>query len=120
MCNETNTLWPVHKVAQGPMSKALILWDDTNMEKDTLPITTYVSPQTGTEYLIVAKPQWRMAGGILEGCPMYRKEYTQYNVVLNGNPVQFCFREEDIPETVRHYENPLTEAQLSVMHSRFD
>ena len=77
-----------------------------NTYMENLPTTTYFSPRTGTEYLVVAKPQWRMAGGILENCPMYRKEYTQYDIVLDGNPVQFCFREEDIAETVEWFENP--------------
>jgi hypothetical protein len=90
------------------------------MEKDTLPLTTYTSPQTGTEYLIVHKPTWHMAGGILEGCPMYRVDYTQYDVVLNGNPVQFCFREEDIPEAVSRFENPFTDEQYNTLHSRLD
>jgi hypothetical protein len=101
-----NTEWPLQKLARPPVSKALVLWDDTNMEKDTLPLTTFVSPRTGVEYLVVAKPQSRMAGGFLEGCPMYLKEYTQYDIVLNGNPVQFCFDEADIASTVEHFENP--------------
>jgi hypothetical protein len=90
------------------------------MENNSLPLTTYVSPQTGTEYLVVAKPSWRMAGGFLEGCEMYRQDYTEYQIVLNGNLVQFCFREEDVPETVRTFENPLTDAEYDILHSRFD
>lgn len=82
--------------------------------------TTYVSPQTGTEYLIVPKKMWRMAGGIMENCPLYRVDYVQYDVVLNGNMVQFCFDEKDIPDTVHHLENPLTEAQYNTLHSRYD
>lgn len=72
----------------------------------TLPLTTYQSPRTGTEYLIVAKTQTRMAGDWYKGEPLRPVEYTQYDIVLNGNPVQFCFREEDIPATVEHFENP--------------
>jgi hypothetical protein len=89
------------------VSKALILWDDTNMEKDTLPLTTFVSPRTGVEYLVIAKPQTR-ADYHEMGNPAtrYIREYTQYDIVLNGNPVQFCFREEDIAETVEWFENP--------------
>jgi hypothetical protein len=102
------------------MSKVTVLWDDRTMKENTLPLTTFVSPQTGTEYLIVAKPQRRMRGGILEGCPMYWADYTQYDIVLNGNPVGFCFDEEDVAREVNHFENPLTEAQLAIMHSRFD
>jgi hypothetical protein len=86
-----------------------------------LPTTTYVSPQTGTEYLVVAKPQSRVDyREFMNPETRYIREYTQYDIVLDGNPVQFCFREEDIAETVRCYENPLTETQLAVMHSRFD
>ncbi len=88
------------------------------MEKTTT--TTYTSPKTGTEYLVVAKPVWRMAGGVLEGCPMYRVDYTQYDIVLNGNLVQFCFAEKDIPDAVSTFENPLTEEAYNILHSRFD
>ena len=73
----------------------------------TFPLTTYVSPRTGTEYLIVAKPQSRVDyREYMNPATKYIREYTQYEIVLNGNPVQFCFREEDIPATVEHYENP--------------
>jgi hypothetical protein len=81
---------------------------------------TFTSPQTGTEYLVVAKPSWRMAGGVLEGCPMYRVDYTQFDIVLHGNLVQFCFDEADIPDAVSRFENPLTDEQYATMHSRFD
>lgn len=98
---------PVHELAQGPMSKDPILWDDTNMEKETLPITTFVSPRTGVEYLIVAKSKSRVDyHEFMNPATKYIREYTQYDVVLNGNPVQFCFREEDIPQTVERFENP--------------
>ena len=33
-------------------------------------------------------------------------EYTQYDIVLSGNPVQFCFDEADVPNAVRHFEEP--------------
>lgn len=89
----------------------------TNM--DLAPFT-YVSPQTGTEYIIAPKAQWRMAGGIMENCPMYRTDYIQYDVVLNGNMVQFCFDKDRIPEVVFGLENPLTEEQYNTLHSRFD
>ena len=73
---------------------------------DTLPLTVFTSPRTGTEYLVVTETCTRMAGGVLEGCDMYRTEYTQYNIVLNGRPVQFCFSEGDIPNAVAAFENP--------------
>ncbi len=87
------------------------------MEND---LTTFTSPQTGTVYEIQPETQWRMAGGFLEGCPMYREEYTQYNVLLNGKQVQFCFNLGSIPEAVSRYENPLTKSQYEVLHSRYD
>ena len=106
MCNEVNTRWPLHELAQPPVSKASVLWDDTNMEKDTLPLTTFVSPRTGVEYLVVAKTETRMAGNWYKNEPLHEVENDVYEIVLNGNPVQFCFREEDIPSTVEHFENP--------------
>ena len=89
------------------MSKATVLWDDTSMEKETLPITIFVSPRTGTEYLIVAKSKSHVDyHEFMNPATEFIREYTQYDVVLNGNPVQFCFREEDIPATVEHFESP--------------
>ena len=76
---------------------------------------TFTSPQTGTEYLVVERVDRRMVGS-----PLRWVEGTEYTVVLNGNPVQFCFREEDIPEAVSRYENPLTEEQYQMVHSVFD
>jgi hypothetical protein len=80
----------------------------------------YISPETNVEYLVVVNLQRRMRGGVLEGCPMYWQTEKQYDIVLNGNPVQFCFREEDIPDAVNRFENPLTEAQRMAISSRFD
>lgn len=93
------------------------------METTTLTVPapfTYVSPQTGTEYTIVPRAEWRMVGGFMENCPMYRWDYIQYDIVLNGRMVQFCFDEKDLPSKVHDYENPLTEAQYAALHSRFD
>jgi hypothetical protein len=91
------------------------------MEKDTLPITTFVSPNTGTEYLIVAKPKSRVDyREFMNPETKYILEYTQYDIVFNGNPVQFCFREEDVPEAVSRFENPLTDEQYNIFHSRYD
>jgi len=80
----------------------------------------YISPETNVEYLVVVNLQRRMRGGVLEGCPMYWQTEKQYDIVLQGNPVQFCFREEDIPDAVNRFENPLTEAQRRAISSRFD
>lgn len=86
-----------------------------NMENKQMPLTTFVSPRTGTEYLVVAKTETRMAGDWYKNEPLRPVEYTKYEIVLNGNPVQFCFREEDIPSTVEHFENPGPD-----LGSRFD
>jgi len=82
---------------------------------------TYVSPQTGTEYIIAPKAQSR-ADYYEMGNPAtrYMREYIQYDVVLNGNMVQFCFDEDRIPEVVSWFENPLTEKQYNALHSRYD
>ena len=78
-----------------------------NTYMKNLSTTTYVSPRTGTEYLIVAKPQSRVDyREFMNPAPKYMREYTQYDVVLNGNLVQFCFREEDIAGAVEWFENP--------------
>jgi hypothetical protein len=77
-----------------------------NTYMENLPLTTYTSPLTGTEYLVVPKTLTRAVGGFLYGTPLRQEEYTQYDIVLNGNPVQFCFSEGDVPATVAHLENP--------------
>lgn len=88
---------------------------------DTLPLTAYTSPLTGVEYLIVAKPKSRIDyREFMNPETKYVQEYTQYDIVLNGNLVQFCFDEKDIPEAVGRFEKPLTEEQLGILHSRFD
>lgn len=78
------------------------------------PMETYTSP-SGTSYQVVAKPMWRMAGGFMENCPMYRVDYTQYDIMLDGKMVQFCFDEKDIASTVARLENPGSD-----LGSRFD
>jgi hypothetical protein len=85
------------------MSKGLKIWDDTNMEKETLPLTTFVSPRTGTEYLIV--PKYGKRAYYEDGQQLWRDE-TTYQIVLNGNPVQFALSEEGIAGSVEHFENP--------------
>jgi hypothetical protein len=68
---------------------------------------TYTSPRTGTEYLIRPKaesrPDYYEMGN---PATRYIREYTVYEIVLNGNPVEYAFREEDIPEAVEWFENP--------------
>jgi hypothetical protein len=85
------------------MSKGLKIWDDTNMEKETLPLTTFVSPRTGTEYLIV--PKYSKRAYYVDGQQLWRDE-TTYEIVLNGNPVQFALSEDRIAASVEHFENP--------------
>lgn len=77
----------------------------------------HVSPRTGVEYDVVPELQWRMAGGFMEGCPMYRKEYVQYNIELDGKRVQFCFDTADVDTQVHHYEQPGWDG---VVGSRYD
>jgi len=77
-----------------------------NTYMENLPTTVYTSPLTGTEYLVVPKTQTRMAGDWYKGEPLRPVEYTQYDIVLNGKPVQFCFDEANVPSTVAHFENP--------------
>lgn len=82
--------------------------------------STYSSFQTGVEYRVVPEVHQRMRGGILEGCEMYWADVTQYNIMLNGERVNHCFEEGDIPLAIYHYENPLTDAQVKAISSRFD
>ena len=82
---------------------------------ETLPLTTYVSPRTGTEYLIVPKTSTRMAGDWYKGEPLRPVETTTYEIVLNGNPVQFALSEAGVPASVEHFENPGAD-----LGSRFD
>ena len=59
-----------------------------------------------------------MAGGVLEGCEMYEIEYTQYNILKDGQLVGFVFDEEDVQtaiDTMERFPN-----QNETMHSRFD
>jgi len=71
------------------------------MEKTTM--TTYTSPLTGTEYLVVPKHGQRAY--YQDGQQIWRDE-TIYEIVLNGNPVQFALSEEGIAGSVQHYEVP--------------
>ena len=72
-------------------------------------------------YTIEVTDHWRMAGGTLEGCPMYRETYKQYTIFEKGSLVTFVHDEDHNEEVIRHYEwaqdNPLAALAL---HSRFD
>lgn len=66
--------------------------------------STWLSPKTGTQYLIVPRIQTRMTGDWVKGESLHPEEYVQYDIVLDGNLVQFCFRIEDVPAAVAHFE----------------
>jgi len=67
----------------------------------TLTTTTYTSPKTGTEYLIV--PRHSQRAYYQDGQQLWRDEVT-YQIVLGGNPVQFALSVEGIPASVAHFE----------------
>ena len=92
------------------MSIALKVWDDTSMEK--LPLTVYTSPRTGTEYLV--NPRHSQRAYFQDGQRLWKDE-TTYEIVLNGNPVQFSLSEAGIPAAVEQFENPGPD-----LGSRFD
>jgi hypothetical protein len=71
---------------------------------ENLPITVYASPRTGYEYLIFPKTSKR--GAWDNDGNYYQKEHIQYDIVLNGHPVQFSLTEEGIPSQVEYFENP--------------
>jgi len=85
------------------VSEAWVLWYYINMEKDTLPTTTFVSPQTGVEYLIVPETDRR---AYFENGQRFWSDSTVYRIVLNGNPVQFALSEAGVADSVEHFENP--------------
>jgi hypothetical protein len=62
---------------------------------------TYLSPKTGTQYLIVPKHSQRAY--YEDGQQLWRDEVT-YQVVLDGNPVQFALTMEGVPGAVAHFE----------------
>ena len=73
---------------------------------ENFPLTTFVSPRTGTEYLIVPKTHTRMMGDWYKNEPLRPVEVTTYEIVLNGNPIQFALSEDGIAASVEHFENP--------------
>ena len=72
-------------------------------------------------YVIDVTDHWRMAGGIMEGRPMYRETYKQYSIFENGMLVTFVHDEDAIEEAIRYHEwaqaHPNAAANMS---SRFD
>ena len=69
-------------------------------------------------YAIEIKTGKRMAGGVLEGCEMYEVEYTQYNILRDGNLVGFVFDADDINTAIETMEKYPDAA--NTIHSRFD
>ena len=63
--------------------------------------STYLSPKTGTQYLIVPKNDRRAY--YEDGQQLWRDD-TIFQVVLDGNPVQFSLTVEGIPGAVAHFE----------------
>ena len=61
---------------------------------------TYISPNT--LYQIEPVTQKRVTE-FVDGQPVWT-EYTQFNIIHDGEVVQFCFNEEDIEETIRFFE----------------
>ena len=78
---------------------------------------TYTSPTTGVDYEVRPQLLSRMAGGILEGCPMYRQEYIQYDIYRDNVWVQFSLDKDTVSESVDVIERPECYAGIG---SRFD
>ena len=67
--------------------------------------STYTSPLTGNVYDVVPVQRSRVAyGEFMNPATKYIHEYTEYQIVLNGSKVQFCFDLKDIPAQVANYE----------------
>ena len=47
-----------------------------------------------------------MMGDWYKNEPLRPVEVTTYEIVLNGNPVQFALSEDGIAASVEHFENP--------------
>jgi hypothetical protein len=75
---------------------------DTYMEK--IQPYTYTSPLTGTEYLVVPKEETRMVGDWYKGEPLRPETVVRYDVVLQGNSVQFAYTKEGVDGAVAHFE----------------
>ena len=78
---------------------------------------TFTSPTTGVDYEVRPQLLSRMAGGILEGCPMYRKEYIQYDIYRDNVWVQFSLDKDTVKDSVDVIERPERYAGIG---SRFD
>jgi hypothetical protein len=70
----------------------------------TLTSFAYVSPRTGTEYLVVPREETRMVGDWYKGETLRPEIIHYYEIVLNGNPVHFTYVEDGVAAAVAHYE----------------
>ena len=71
-------------------------------------------------YTIEVTDHWRMAGGALEGCPMYRQTYKQYSIFEDGDLVTFVHDEDHIKEAIAMYEWAQANGLAAKLGSRFD
>ena len=55
-------------------------------------------------YTIKEEVRTRMAGGILEGCDLYEKTYTQYNILKDDQLVAFVFDQNDVNQAIHDME----------------
>lgn len=67
-------------------------------------------------FQVTTETRTRMAGGILEGCPMYEVKYTQYNILRDGQLVTFVFDADDIAPTIKR----LVDGTTNGYGTRFD
>ena len=76
----------------------------------------FVSDQTGNTYEVISSTHTRTDYGTF-GDPnsAFQTEYTQYSVYFEGQMVQFCFSEGEVPAAVARFENPVVG-----VGSRFD
>jgi hypothetical protein len=100
------------------------------MKKNIVAVGTYTSAQTGKTYAYDLERQTRTDyREFMNPATRYERVYFQVNVYEDGAWRLFGFVDdaedgmavhEEVKKVVHKIENPLTEAQLAVMHSRFD
>ena len=71
---------------------------------------------TMKDYTIKTQTTTEMAGGVLEGCPLYEVTKTQYNIFQDGMLVGFTFDKDEIETVIKGIE---TNAWANV-GNRFD
>ena len=79
---------------------------------------TFMSPDTGKVYTIVASTSER---GAWDSDGNYAPvTVTQYSIYDNERMVQFAFDKANIAQQVKHYEMPGYDDPKGIMSSRFD